>query len=167
MRELVLKRRRSLNALACLAMAALLAGAYGLEYVGGMEPCPLCIFQRLVVLGLAVVFLVAAVHNPRDWGCRGYALLTTAVAVTGMGIAGRHLWLQSLPPEKVPACGPGLDYMVETMPLAEALTNVLSGSGQCAEVEPVLGLPIPVWTMAAFVAALGWGIAVNWPRQRS
>jgi disulfide bond formation protein DsbB len=148
-------------------MAALLAGAYGLEYLGGMEPCPLCIFQRLVVLGLTVVFLAAALHDPRgDWGSRVYGVLTALVALIGMGIAGRHLWLQSLPPEDVPACGPGLDYMVETMPLTQTLTNVLTGSGQCAEVEPVLGLPIPVWTMAAFVAALVWGLGVNWPRSR-
>ena len=155
------RHRRALNALGFAAMAALLAAAYGLEYLGALEPCPLCLFQRMVVVALAVVFLAAALHDPRGRGCWIYAAVVGVVGATGIGIALRHLWLQSLPPDQVPACGPGLDYMLDTMPVTQALTRVLQGTGDCAEVAPVLGLPIPLWTLGAFVAALGWGVTVN------
>jgi len=84
----------------------------------------------------------------------------------GAALAGRQLWLQSLPADQVPACGPGLSYMADVMPLTELLTTVLQGSGSCAEVNPVLGLPIPVWTLAAFLLFAIHGAVVNWPVRR-
>lgn len=166
MRERIIPRRRALNGLACSALAGLLAIAYALEYLGGMEPCPLCMFQRVVVLALALVFLVAALQGPRGWGVRVYAVVGGLIAITGIAIALRHLWLQMRPGEAASSCGAGFDYMMDTMPLTEAVGAVLGGSGNCSEVEPVLGLPIPAWTLAAFVAALVWSALVNWPLER-
>jgi disulfide bond formation protein DsbB len=163
MHEFMIRHRRILNAGAALAMALLVTTAYALEHVGGLEPCPLCIFQRLAVAVLGIAFLAAALHHPSAWGSRVYAGLVSLAALVGIGIAGRHLWLQSLPEEQVPACGPGLDYMLDTMPFSQVIRQVLSGSGECAEVDPVMGLPIPVWTLAAYVAALLAGWAINWP----
>lgn len=141
-----------------LACLAILAGAYGLEWVAGMEPCPLCIVQRLVFVALAVVFLLAFLHGAVGWGRHVYAGLLTVISGLGVAVAGRHLWLQSLPPEEVPACGPGLDYMVDAFGLAGAVPMVLAGSGECAEVHKVLGLTLPGWTLAAYVLLALWAL---------
>lgn len=138
--------------------AALLAYALYLQHGLGLEPCPLCILQRVVVAALGVVLLAGALHNPRAWGGRLYGLIITALAGTGAAIAGRHVWLQSLPPERVPACGPDLDYLLQAFPWTKALEMVLKGSGECAKVDwTFLGLGIPAWTLIFFCgfAALG------------
>jgi disulfide bond formation protein DsbB len=133
-----------------------------------LEPCPLCIFQRVAVMALGVIFLVAALHAPVTAATYIYALLIGLAAMGGAGVAGRHVWLQNLPPDKVPACGPGLDFMLDAFPLAEVLQMVLSGSGECAEVSwSLLGLSMPAWLLVAF-AGLGFaGVLVNCVRQRN
>ncbi|MCP1674945.1 disulfide bond formation protein DsbB [Natronocella acetinitrilica] len=161
------RRLRGANMLGFLACAGLLGGAYYLEFVVGMEPCPLCILQRLAMFALGIVFLLAVVHGPRGRGRFGYAFLILLSAGTGAAIAVRHLWLQSLPPDQVPACGPGLDFMVEAFPLQEVLMMVLEGSGECAEVETLFGVTLPGWTLAAFVIVGLYGFWVNVkPRER-
>jgi len=125
----------------------------------GLEPCPLCILQRVVVISLGMVMLVAAIHGPSGWGNRIYGVLITLIAGCGVAIAGRHVWLQSLPPDQVPECGPTLDYILETFPLSKALQLVLHGSGECAKVEwQFLGLSIPGWTLIAFSGFLLFGL---------
>jgi disulfide bond formation protein DsbB len=133
-----------------------------------LEPCPLCIFQRVAVMALGVIFLVAALHAPVTAATYIYAVLIGLAAMGGAGVAGRHVWLQNLPPDKVPACGPGLDFMLDAFPLAEVLQMVLSGSGECAEVSwSLLGLSMPAWLLVAF-AGLGFaGVLVNCVRQRN
>jgi len=126
-----------------------------------LEPCPLCILQRAVVITLAAVQLVAFLHNPQGWGSRVYGILVTLVAATGAAIAGRHIWLQNLPPDQVPECGPGLDYILDAFPLNEALRMVLHGSGECAEVLwRFLGLSIPGWTLVAFSGFILYGLFI-------
>jgi len=140
--------------LAGLAFCALMmAVALGLEFVVGLEPCPLCIFQRVAVLAAAAVFAVAALHNPRGrLGSALYGLLGLAAVAGGIAVAWRHLWLQSLPPEQVPSCGPGLDYMMELLPWRDVVAMVLSGSGECAEIDfLLLGISLPGWTLIGFV----------------
>ena len=127
----------------------------------GLEPCPLCILQRVVVISLGLVLLVAAIHGPSGWGNRVYGLLITLIAGTGAAIAGRHVWLQSLPPDQVPECGPTLDYILEAFPLSKALQLVLHGSGECAKVEwQLFGLSIPGWTLIAFIGFILFGLAL-------
>ncbi|GAB6874323.1 disulfide bond formation protein B [Halomonas shantousis] len=122
-----------------------------LQYVFALAPCPLCIFQRVAVLTAALVFAVGALHNPRRRGGIVYGVLALLAVLGGIIVAGRHVWLQSLPPEKVPSCGPGLDYMLEILPLWDVLARVLSGSGECAEVAGrLLGMTIPQWTLIGF-----------------
>ncbi|MCE8030611.1 disulfide bond formation protein B [Halomonas daqingensis] len=140
--------------LAGLAFCALMMGvALGLEHIGGLEPCPLCIFQRVAVLAAAAVFLVAAIHNPRGRvGAALYGGLSLAAVLGGIGVAWRHLWLQSLPPDQVPSCGPGLDYMMDILPMRDVVAMVLSGSGECAEIDFLLmGISLPGWTLIGFV----------------
>ena len=125
----------------------------------GLEPCPLCILQRVVVISLGIVLLVAAIQGPSGWGKRVYGALIILVAGTGAAIAGRHAWLQSLPADQVPECGPTLDYILEAFPLNKALQLVLHGSGECAKVEwQFLGLSIPGWTLITFSGFILFGL---------
>jgi disulfide bond formation protein DsbB len=108
-----------------------------------------------------MVLLVAAIHGPSGWGNRIYGGLITLIAGSGAAIAGRHVWLQSLPADQVPECGPTLDYILETFPLSKALQLVLRGSGECAKVEwQFLGISIPGWTLIAFSSFILFGLTL-------
>lgn len=131
----------------------LIAAALYLQHVNGLEPCPLCILQRVAVMALGVVFLLGAIHNPRRIGRRIYGALVVLAAAAGGAVAARHVWLERLPEDQVPACGPGLDYILDNFPFTRALELILRGSGECAEVSwTMLGLSIPGWTLIAFAA---------------
>lgn len=143
---------RSTFGLLALICAVLLGYGYYLQYVTGLEPCPLCILQRLAFFALLVITLVAAIHGPAVTGARIYAGLGVIAAIIGGAIAGRQIWLQHLPPDQLPDCGPGLEYMLEVFPLFEALRMILTGSGECAEVDwTFLGLSIAGWSLIWFV----------------
>lgn len=132
--------------------AGLLAFAYYLQYVEYQDPCPLCLLQRGVYYLMAAVFLAAALHGPGRVGTLIYSGLVIAGAGLGAAIAGRHVWLQHLPRDQVPACGPGLDYMLERFPLGDALKRIFAGSGECAESGwSFLGLTIAGWSLVWFV----------------
>lgn len=135
-----------------LLCAAMLAFALYAEYGLGMTPCPLCVFQRMAFLVMALFFLLGAIHAPRGKVRWVYTGLVLAGAIGGMITAARHLWLQSLPADQVPSCGPGLGYMLDAFPFAKMLKLVFTGSGECAKVEPILGLPMPLWSLLWFVA---------------
>lgn len=130
----------------------LLGFALYAEYYLGMAPCPLCVFQRIAFVFMALFFLLGAMHAPRGPGRWTYAVLVLLGAVAGIAVAVRHLWLQSLPPDLVPSCGPGIGYLFDAFPLATMLQKVFSGSGECAAVQPILGLPMPAWSLLWFVA---------------
>lgn len=135
--------------LLCLSMV--LIAAY-FQFVVGLEPCPLCIFQRMLVMVAGLFFLLGALHNPRAGGRRVYGFLVTLSATLGALISGRHVWLQNLPEDQVPSCGPGLNFILDNFPLTQALDMILRGSGECAEVQWTLfGLSIPAWTLLAFI----------------
>ncbi len=140
--------------LALLALCAMLF-AWFLEYQVGLNPCPLCMTQRVFVIAGGIVALLACLHNPSGWGRRVYGLLCAAIAAGGGAVAGRHVWLQHLPPDQVPACGPSLEYMLETLPFKDTLSMVLMGDGNCAETHwTLLGFSIPEQTLMLFVAIL-------------
>ncbi len=132
----------------CLALLGF--GLY-LEHGQGLEPCPLCVFQRMAYIAVMLIALVAAIHNPESWLRFLYFGLTLIGAGIGAGIAGRQTWLQHLPPELVPECGPGLEYMLEVFPFAEAVRLILSGSGECAEIQwTFLSFSIAEWSLICF-----------------
>ena len=135
-----------------LAAAGALAFAYYLQYVQGLDPCPLCIFQRVAMAGVGLFCLIGWLHGSRGTPHRVYAALAGVSALAGAGIAARHVWLMHLPPDQVPACGPGLGYLVDIMPLTEVLATVLRGDASCAEVKGAfLGISLPAWTGVYFV----------------
>ena len=152
---LILPMRRAAYLLGFLVCAGLMAWSLWLQYGKGLEPCPLCLFQRVAVGVLGVLFLIAFLQNPERRGAAVYAILTLLVAGTGAGFAGRQIWLQALPKDQVPACGMGLNYMLDTMPFFDVITRVLQGSGECAEKGWVwLGLSIAGWTFVFFITMI-------------
>jgi disulfide bond formation protein DsbB len=153
-----LPSRRLGNFLGLLVCAGLMAYALYLQYVLDIEPCPLCMFQRVTVIAMGAVFLIAALHGPARAGAWMYAVLQLVLGGTGMGLALRHLWIQSLPADQVPACGMGIGYMFETLPFFDVIERTLKGSGECAKIDLVLGLSIPAWTLALFVALIMWAM---------
>ncbi len=154
--------RRTLNLAGFFACAGLMAYALYSQYQLMLDPCPLCIFQRVAVIALGLVFLLAFIHHPHGWGRQIYALLVLAASATGAFVAGRHVWLQNLPPDQVPSCGPGLDFMLGSFPLLEVFEMVLTGSGECASVDwSLLGLSMPAWVLIA-IGMLGvFGVLNN------
>jgi disulfide bond formation protein DsbB len=157
-----LNRRRG-NALGAALCAGMMGFALYAQHVLGLEPCPLCVLQRIAVTATGVLFLLAALHDPGRVGARVYGVLIAAVAWAGAAVAGRHVWLQSLPPDEVPECGPGLDYMLDVFPLLETLDMIFSGSGECAKVSwSMLGLSMPAWVLIACICLGLAGLLGNW-----
>jgi disulfide bond formation protein DsbB len=149
---------RTINLTGFVAATCMMTYALYAEHRLLLAPCPLCIFQRVAVIALGVVFLLAALQRPRRIGRIIYAGLIGLIAAAGAGIAGRHVWLQSLPADQVPACGPGLDYIIDSFPFREALRLVFTGSGECAASDwHFLGLSMPAWVLVAvtILGALG------------
>jgi disulfide bond formation protein DsbB len=146
---------RILYTLIFLACAGLLGYAYYLQYYQGLDPCPLCIFQRACYALLGIVSLLAAIHNPAALGRRIYGGLASLFSVGGIVFAGRQVWLQHLPADQVPECGPGLEYWVKTLPLTETIRKVFQGTGDCAEVNwTFLSLSIAEWSLIIFALVL-------------
>jgi protein dithiol:quinone oxidoreductase len=150
---------RLLCFLGFLGCAGGLAFALYLQHFQGYEPCPMCIFQRVAMAAAGVFFLLGALHGPRGSGRWVYALLAGLGAVGGALIAARHVWLQNLPADQVPACGPTLDYLLGMLPVMEVVQMVLKGDGNCAKIDAQwLGLSLPAWTLVAFVGLALWAL---------
>ncbi|AMX03842.1 disulfide bond formation protein B [Microbulbifer thermotolerans] len=141
-----------------LAVVFLLSAAFYLEYVRGLEPCPLCITQRVMLLGVGLVSLIACLHNPATIGRRFYGLLVSLWAMGGLYFSGRQIWLQNLPEDQVPACGPGISYMLDAFPVSDVIRTLLTGDGNCAEVQwTLMGLSIPGWAAVGFAGLILFG----------
>ena len=131
--------------------ASLLGFGLYLEHAVGLEPCPLCIFQRVAYIVIAVISLIGTIHNPQKLFERIYTGLILITSLCGAGIAGRQVWLQHLPEDKIPECGPGLEYMLDAFPFTDALRMILSGSGECAEVQwTFLSFSVAEWSIVCF-----------------
>ncbi len=140
-----------------VVLLALMAtgGSFFAQYVLRLTPCPLCIFQRVAIMATGAVALLCLAFRLWSPITRFVAsFLVSLPAVFGLCVAIRHLYIQNLPPDKVPACGPGLNFMIKTLPFSEMFSKVLLGSGECAQVEKVLFLPIPAWSLLFFSAIL-------------
>lgn len=127
---------------------ALVGTALYLQHVKNMLPCPLCVIQRYLYVGLALVcFIFAAL--PRG-AARFGAALGALIALSGVGVAGWHLWVRAHP--KV-SCGiDPLETALNKIPGAELLPSVFKADGLCtADYAPILGLQVPDWSMIWFV----------------
>lgn len=144
-----------------LYVCGLLGFGLYLQYELHQDPCPLCMVQRVIFMGILALFAVAVLHGPKRAGERVYAVLVSMVSLAGVGVASRHIWIQNLPKDQVPACGPGLDYMLNTFPMAEVLKELMHGSGECAaKTWTFLTLGIPEWSLLCYLALGAWSILI-------
>lgn len=152
--------RRALNVFGLLVCLGLLGYAWYAQAHLGLEPCPLCIFQRVGIAACGLLFLLAALHDPGRGGARIYGALLVVAGLVCAGVSARHIWIQHQPEGSVQACGASLDYMLEIFPLTDVIRKVLTGSGECARITwAFLGLSMPGWVL---IAALGLGAFGAW-----
>jgi len=148
--------------------AALLAFGLYLQYVQHLEPCPLCYVQRGSFIATLGIFVIAAVHGPRRTGAIVYGILAALFAAGGLVAASRQVWLQHLPADRVPQCGPDLFFMMKNFPAGETLMKLVQGTGECAKVDwTFLGLSIAEWSLAWFVALVVYALWLGMRRAGS
>jgi disulfide bond formation protein DsbB len=158
---------RGLNLAGFIACVGMLAYAWYAQAVLGLEPCPLCIFQRVGIAVIGLLFVLAALHNPKRWGARVYGVLLVLAALVTIGVAARHVWIQSQPPGTVASCGASLSYMLQVFPVGDVIRKVLTGSGECAKVTwRLLGLTMPAWVLIAAVVLGAVALYANFPERR-
>ena len=147
-------------------MAVLFGSALYLQYVLRQDPCPLCMVQRVIFIAIGVLFFIAALHNAKRAGAKIYSVLIALVALTGVGVASRHIWIQHLPADQVPACGPGLDFMLKHFPMSDVLQELMHGSGECAAKGwTFLTLGIPEWSLVWYVLLGVFAVLVGWKKR--
>jgi disulfide bond formation protein DsbB len=157
--------RRWLYLLGVVAVVAMFCSALYLQHVLRQDPCPLCMVQRVIYIVIGVLFLLAALHNAKSLGAKIYSVLISLVALSGVGVASRHIWIQHLPKDQVPACGPGLDYMLNHFPMADVLQELMHGSGECAAKGwTFLTLGIPEWSLVGYVLLGVAALLVGWKK---
>ncbi len=152
-----------------IGSGALLAIAYFyFQQTLGLAPCPLCMFQRAALVGVAFFCLLGIIFRPEKIGSKLLALGGTLSSLFGLSIAGRQVWLQHLPADKVPECGPDLSFMLEMDPLFDVFKRVLAGSGECAEVKwSLLGFSMAEWMILVFVVMLLICLRLLFSRERN
>jgi disulfide bond formation protein DsbB len=148
---LIVPSSRIINLLGIIVCILLLAVAYILEYAYSMEPCMLCVIQRLVLILLAAIFLVAWIHNPQRLGIRGYASFSLLLALLGSFLAARQIWIQTHPTQAYEVCLPSFVAVIKMLPPGQIVRVLLEGSDSCRQVYRLFGLGIPVWTLASFL----------------
>lgn len=147
---------RSISVIGLLLGISAMVFAVGyLQMIEYLPPCNLCILDRVVVISLCVVFLIALIHNPIDIGRKIYAALAAILSLIGIGICARHIWLQNQVTDSIPECGAGFSHLLKTMPFADFLATIFNGSGSCADIKwQLFGLSIPELTLILFVTFL-------------
>ncbi|QID19004.1 disulfide bond formation protein B [Nitrogeniibacter mangrovi] len=147
-----------------LVVIGLLGFGLYLQHVEGLVPCPMCIMQRYAFVLVALIALLAGAHGSRGRGRKGWALLIALVAVAGLGVAARQSWIQRFPPDTID-CGPGLEYMIDSFPLGEALPMIFQGAGECTAIDwSFLGLSIANWSLLCFAAVIGFALCIIFRR---
>jgi protein dithiol:quinone oxidoreductase len=160
-----LPNRRISNLLGFAACGGLIGYAFYAQYVLLLEPCPLCWLQRVAFFILGVVFLLAALHNPKSWGARIYSVLVAIAALIGLGVAAKHIWVQAQPPGSLSSCGASVEYLLDIMPVFDVLKKIMIGSAECQHIDSLLGLSWPWWTVITMALLGAWGIVMNGRRR--
>lgn len=127
-----------------------------------LEPCPLCITQRICFMALGVTFFIGAFAKPATLYAKLATLAQVIAALTGAGWAIRHWWIQAHKADMVVDCGVGLDYMFQNFPLKKAFTLLFRGTGDCATIDwTFLGLSLPQLALISFVALGGYAVFLS------
>ena len=144
-----------------LVVAGLFGTALYLQYALREDPCPLCMVQRVIFIVIGALFFMAALHSAGRIGRWIYSSLIALTALGGVAVASRHIWIQHLPKDQVPACGPGLDFMLKNFPMAEVWQELMHGSGECAAKGwTFLGLGIPELSLIWYVLLGAWAVLI-------
>ncbi len=156
--------RRQKFFLGFLFCSGLMAYALFAQYFLNLEPCPLCIFQRVAVISMGIIFLLCSLLEPKSSLAK---IISSTLFVTagsfGVAVASRHVWLQNLPSDQVPGCGPGLDFMMSTFPINEVFEMVFNGSGECATIDwSFLSLSMPAWVIICSLFLIAYAIWINY-----
>jgi len=156
--------RRQKFFLGFLFCSGLMAYALFAQYFLNLEPCPLCIFQRVAVISMGIIFLICSLLEPKSSLAK---IISSTLFVTagsfGVAVASRHVWLQNLPSDQVPGCGPGLDFMMSTFPINEVFEMVFNGSGECATIDwSFLSLSMPAWVIICSLFLIAYAIWINY-----
>ncbi|ADE12476.1 Disulfide bond formation protein DsbB [Sideroxydans lithotrophicus ES-1] len=158
--------KRWLYLAGALVVGALFCSALYLQYVLRQEPCPLCMIQRVIFIVIGVLFFIAALFNAGRVGSRIYSALIALFAAGGIAVAGRHIWIQHLPKDQIPACGPGLDFMLKHFPMSDVLQELMHGSGECAAKGwTFLTLGIPEWSLIWYILLGVFALFVGWKKR--
>ena len=151
---------RQLCSLGFAACAFAMAFALYLQHFRHLEPCNMCIFQRVAMIGAGVCFLGGAAFGPRAGWRWFWSGLATVAALAGVALAARHVQIQHMPADQVPACGGSLDYLFDVLPWQEVVQNVLRGDTDCAKINAAwLGIALPAWTLITFIGLALYAIA--------
>lgn len=143
-----------------ISCAGLLGAAYYFEYVMYLDPCPLCVVQRVITFAIGIYCLIAAIGQRWTTLQLMMMLLVVVTGAFGVWVADHHVWIQNLPEDQVPACGPDLAYMMETLPMSELISRMLEGNGSCADVSwSFLSLSMPEWMRIWFAGYTLVGLA--------
>ena len=138
-----------------LGCCGLMGVGFYFQYVEELYPCNLCLTQRLFIVLVGITGLLAFIFNANRAGRIVAAVFGGIFAVIGGAVSSRQIWLQSLPEDQVPACGPDFAYLFESFPFMDAVSVMFRGDGNCAEVVwTFLGISIPGWTLVAFIGLL-------------
>ncbi len=157
--------RRFVNWMGVWGCVLALGFALFAQYVLGLQPCHLCVFQRVEVLILGLVFLASALHSPGWTGARVYAVLIAIAGLATAATAARHVWVQMQPPGSVAACGADLEFMLDVFPLTEVILKVFKAGGECQKVDfEMLGVSMPGWVLLFALAFTALGVWNNWRR---
>lgn len=158
--------RRALNGAGFVACAGLLGYALYAQFQLGLDPCPLCIFQRVGIALAGVLFLIATLHNPKRWGARVYGVLLLLAVLATAAVSIRHIWIQHQPEGTIASCGAPLMYMLDSQPFLAVIRKVLTGSGECARVSwTFLGLSMPTWVLLSAAALGALALRANFSRR--
>ena len=161
LQKLSMRQKHLLGFLFCFA---LMGYALFAQYFLNLEPCPLCIFQRVAVIAMGIIFLACSLIEPKSYLARLISSILFVISGSfGIGVASRHVWLQSLPSDQVPGCGPGLDFMISTFPINEVFQMVFNGSGECANVDwSFLSLSMPAWVIICSLLMVVYAVWINY-----
>jgi len=158
----MLDRRQKINFAAAFICAAMFSYAIYAEKVLGFIPCPLCMFQRVCIVSLGIVFLIAALHPARRAGAIVYGVLIFLAAGAATWVSGRHVWIQHQPPGTVPSCGAPLDNLLQMFPVLEVIRRVMTGGGECGNIDwKFIGVSMPGWVLILSVTLGLVGILNN------
>ncbi len=149
-----------------LVVVGLISAALYLQFAMREDPCPLCMVQRVIFISIGVLFFIAALHNAGRIGRWIYSSLIALTALGGVAVASRHIWIQHLPKDQVPACGPGLDFLLKNFPMAEVWQELMHGSGECAvKGWTFLTLGLPELSLIWYVLLGAWAMIIVFRKQ--